>query len=368
MTDAGKGGGEGGGPSLSPDRLLADLMAVGTDLDGHQAREGELASGIDGIASRRTELEEQKAADLRQLDDDYNARQGELGEERAELEAKQAELEADRASAQRRATRLGGRLRKLATAPNARRSTLLTYAAFAATKPNFTAEAVTNLTGLDEAVQGAAGQPFLLVQGHNLAFGKIHSDSDGLLVGIEPARGQRSERVTVELPLAHTNTATHASRHPYFGWVSTGFDQPRDMFDTWDSVLERRAEDSEVTNPDGRGGTMSHFNLQEGDLPLLSPTVIRLGTAEDAAPPAEAEAGQDDVWEKDDLLFTGPTAVALLHRVVDARLTLLDREIFEGDSASAELGRVMGITARLGIRLDPRKIPAHERLIGVTED
>lgn len=341
---------------LSADGLLDELMKAGELLDTHHARVEELTAAVGDIAARRTQLEEQRAEEERALVDRYNAEYGKLGMEKADLEETHERLSKRQAIARRKVEKLGHGLHKLAAVPGAERPTVLAYAAYATYGSKFSAEAVHSMTELDEAVRAQAGEPFTIVQSGNLAFGRIADEATGLLVHTE--EGRHASNV-VELPVASTNLARHGRRKPYFGWLSRSFDHPRDVYETWDSVLGRSAEEEELVNGAGGWSAMSHFNLSEGNLRLIDPSSLRLGEEADA----HSEHTHDDgFWDKAGVLFTGETANAFLHRVIDARLTLLASEL-DSDKANAEFGRIMGVTARLGIGVDVRQVPAHERLI-----
>ncbi|MGH7193888.1 MAG: hypothetical protein ACREJM_10195, partial [Candidatus Saccharimonadales bacterium] len=263
----------------------------------------------------------------------------------------------------RKAGKLEDQLRELAAAPDAERSTVVAYAALLATKPDFTGAAVDRMGELDEAVRAASGQAFALVQGRNFAFGKIEDEADGLVVDT----GEDVRWGAIRLPMTMTNPVNHARRKPYFGFFSEGFDHPRDgLYDAYDSILGRHAEEDEVMHPEGGWSTMSHFNLGEGNLVLYSPDKVAAAdpdTVPKAGDPEEEEAGY---WGRQDVLFTGPAAEAFLHRVVDARLNYVAQEsTFESSDAHAELSRFLSVAARLDLAIDLRKIPIHQDLLRV---
>lgn len=349
------------------DELLADLMHAGEILDLHHEQGEALNAAKDGIAERRAQIEAEREEAERALVDDHNAKAGKLGMQAEDLKDEERRLKQRRGRHQRKVGRLGGQLRELAADPDAERSTIVAYAAFIATQPDFTAAAVDRMGELDEAVRSAAGQPFALVQGSNFAFGKIEEETEGLIVDT----GEDVHRMdAIRLPVARTNPVKHARRKPYYGYFSAGFDHSRDMYEAYDSVVGRNARREDVMNPDAAWSTMSHFNLEEGTPRLLSPERIRAADPDEIPSADASEEEEKGFWGRDDTLFTGTAASAFLHRVVDARLTYIEQELGAslddtGASASAEFGRFMGVAARLDLAIDTRQIPIHQRLIRV---
>lgn len=344
------------------DELLADLMHTGEILDRHHEQGAALDATRESIAARRGELEAEREEAERQLVDDFNAKNGQLGMEAEGLRDEERKLKNRQGRYRRKVGRLEDQLRELAGAPDADRSTVVAYAALLATKPDFTAAAVAKMGDLDEAVRTASGQPFALVQGRNFAFGRIEEEADGLVVDT----GEGVRWGAIRLPMIKTNPVNHARRKPYFGFFSEGFDHPRDgLYDTYDSILGRRAEEDEVTDPDGGWSAMSHFNLGEGNLVLYSPEKVEAADADTVPKPGDPEEEGDGYWGRQDALFTGPAAEAFMHRVVDARLNYVRAESTSLDSsvAHAELSRFLSVAARLDLAIDLRKIPIHQDLL-----
>jgi len=344
----------------SADELLADLFHAGELLDRHQAQGAELDAARAGITERRSELEAERERAERELVDDFNAQNGRLGMEAEGLRDEERRLRQRQGRQQRRVGKMEGDLRELAADPDAERSTVVAYAAFIATKPDFTAGAVTAMGELDEAVQAAAGQPFVLIQGRHFAFGRIAEETDGLI--ISTSEEDANQRGVVSLPVVLTNQVKHGRRKPYYGYFSEHFDHPRDMYETYDWVLGRSANAEDVINPDRGWSTMSHFNLEEGNLRLLEPAKVQAADPAEAPAADDPEEEEDGFWSRQDVLFTGPAAQAFMYRVVDARLGELRGEL-DDSSANAEFGRFMGVAARLGLVVDVREIPIHQQLI-----
>jgi hypothetical protein len=355
MTDSGNANQDPGQqPPASADEVLGDLMRIGGLLDGHSGREQQLSQALGGITTRRAELEAERTAAEEQIVNDFNAQAGALGMQRDELESAQTRLERQRSRAQRKVTKSSGRLRELADAPDAERSTVVTYAAFATTQPNFTGEAVERLAMLDEMVQEQADEPFVLVQDRLLAFGRIRKPNQGLLVNTDES-AHRTEVVQLPLREAKISPAPHARKSPYYGWVSTEFDHPKYLEESYDSILSRYGQDDDVIKPDSYD-MISHFSTQRGHLPLLRPAELRLAVPEDA----ELEADQD-YTERAGIFFTNELAAQFLHRVVAARLTYITERIGFSE-AMGEFGRLAAMSVKLGIAVDPGKIPELERL------
>ena len=347
----------------SADELLHDLMHAGEILDRHQEQGEALDAARADIAARRSELEAEREAAVRAVIDDFNGKAGKLGMEAEELRDEERRLKQRRGRRRSTVGKLEGQLRELAADPDAERSTIVAYAAFIATKPDFTAAAVDRMGELDEAVRAAAGQPFAIVQGHNFAFGRIDEETEGLM--IDTGEDVERRRDAIKLPVARTNPVKHARLKPHFGFFSTNFDHPKDLHDAYEWVLGRRAQEEDVINPNASWSTMSHFILEEGNLPLDSPAEVHAADPETVPAADDPEEEEKGFWGRENTLFTGPAAEAFLHRVVDARLTLLQGEIGDTSDASAELGRFMSVAARLGLMIDTREIPIHQELLRI---
>lgn len=345
--------------------VLSDLMRAGNLLDGHAAYGQELAQALGGITAKRAELEVEREAAEQRIVDDFNARAGALGMERDDLEAKQQRLIARKDRAQKRVVALGGELRELAAAPDAERRTVVAYAAFATTQSDFTGEAVDRLTILDEAVRERADEPFVLVQEGLLAFGRVQKANGGLQVDTSES-ARRSGIVKLPLRGAKISTAPHARRSPYFGWVSTEFDYPKDLSETYDPVLGRCGKDGDVIKPDGYYDKISRFSIQRGHLPLLRPVEIRLAGLEDVDLEVDQQyVGQtgQEYAQKANIFFTGELAEQFLHKVVGARLRYITTSTSAGyGEAMSELGRLTTMSTKLGIAVNPSAIPELEDL------
>lgn len=343
------------------EELLADLLQTGNLLDQHQAQADALDADRAGINERRAALEAEREAAERQVVDDFNAKAGKLGEEAVRLQDEERRLIQRRGRAQGKATKLGNKLRDLATKPDVDRPTLMAYAAFAATKSDFTSEAVAAVTALDEHVRETAGEPFVIIQGRSLTFGRIEDETEGLIVDTNKDTHRTN---VVDLPTSTTNVVKHSRRSPHFGWVSGYFDHPRDLYETYDSVLKRRAEAEDLINGDSGWSAMSHFNLERGNVPLFRPAKIQIAESAEDFPVGDPGEEDEGFWQHQDVLFTGETANRFFHRVIDARITLLEREL-DTDQATAEFGRLSAVTARLGMSVDAAEVPVHQRLISI---
>lgn len=353
MTGANSGNQD---PSQQPgtaDELLADVMRIGGTLDGHEVHAEELTAALGGVFTQQAELKQQREAAEQAVADEYNGKLGAVGMNADYLKTETEKLARRKVAAQKKVGKLGVKLQGLAAAPDAARPTILTFAAFKTTEPDFTAEAVGSINRIDEVVRREAGQPFVLTQDGHLAFGKIEEPNDGLIIDTDKSTNWTE---VVQFPVSKTNLTKGGRKKPSYGYLTRTFDGAKYVEEEYDMILKRHGQDGDVIDPNRY--PVSSFNLYDGPLALTRPTHLQVATAESVT----AEIEGQNFWSKENSLFTGESAMEFLHKVVGARLIYITESLGPREAMS-EFGHLMAVSAKIGLSINSNQVPELERLL-----
>ncbi|HEX5456018.1 MAG TPA: hypothetical protein VFW77_01495 [Candidatus Saccharimonadales bacterium] len=346
MTNQGASGGNGDEVERGPEVSLPKALETGQErqeiIDGHDAA----VSGLNDLTARKNDIEARHERELAQIRAFHEMELGGLEEERAPLIRDKTRFEGELKSHSGRVSHWKGRLRTLASKPDAPRGDQLLFAAFA-THGDTSQEGLERIAAVDDAVKENHGAVFVVVQDGNMAFGRTRQYNEGLL--IDTSKGDDSEDGVdrVRVPLQPYDVGD-GERSAAFGFVSGNFDDPKKDEHSYDPVLDRSAdEDDEVEG----GGWLSRTQIEASHLPLTDPTHIRV---------LEEFTGEVDAEEllkrggKEDFLLTGEAAGKFLHQFFDSRLAQISE--WDKDAAVREASRLPVLALHLGIHLDLSKL------------
>ncbi len=269
-----------------------------------------------------------------------------LEEERAPLIRDKVRLEGELKSHRGKVSHWKGRLRTLASKPDALRGDQLLYAAFA-TGGDTSHEGLERIAAVDNAIRENHGAVFVVVQDGNMAFGRTRQYNEGLLIDTSKGDDSQDGVDRVRIPLAPYDVGG-GERSPAFGFVSGNFDELKKDEYSYDPVVRRTGdEDDEIRGAVG----MSKTQIEGSHLPLTDPTHISV---------LEEFTGEVDAEEllqrggNEDFILTGEAAGRFLHRFFDSRLAQISQ--WDKDAAVKEASRLPVLALQLGINIDLSKL------------
>jgi hypothetical protein len=378
MTGPTAEGGDPGDSASSPiDGLISpvvdEALEFGTGLADVSSASAQVSSGLGSIETRRGALTASLREKITALETEHATNLTGLETERRELEGRLEELRGRKATLTGRVSHWAGRLRVLASEDDAPRGDQLAYAAHVT--DGLTPDTLRQFALLDSTVRGNGGETFVAVQrggGTHTAFGRILAANQGLTINtkkpVPPSKAIASAKSVerVQLPVGVYPTGDDGSQvRPAYGWMSTAFDGDRhDEYSSYDSVLGRSRQEGDSIEDTEGSWAWGRFSLNRGDLHLVHPSRLTVVTA--VLGTSALEHALSD--ESGDYLLTGPAADDYLHAFIGKRLA----DIREGRWIAAspanvghEFSRVTSMAARLGVAVNPSRVPHLSAIIGI---
>lgn len=349
MADQSASGGNGDGIEKGPEVSLPKALEAGEERQGLEAGHSAALSGLNDLEARRSEIQARHERDLAQVQAFHEMELEGLKEERAPLIRDKVRLEGEIKSRGSKVSHWKGRLRTLASKPDALRGDQLLFAAFA-TGGDTSTEGLERIAAVDDAVKENHGAVFVVVQDGNVSFGRLRQYNEGLIIDTskDSDSGSSEDRIDrVRLPLQPYDLGGEETS-PAFGYVSGNFDDPKKDEYSWDPVIHRCGDDDDEI---ARGSWLSKAQIEGSHLPLTDPTHVRV-----------LEEFTDDVdAEKllkrgvaEDFILTGQAATEFLHRFFDSRLVQISE--WSKEAAVKEASRLPVLALQLGVRIDLSKL------------
>jgi hypothetical protein len=347
MADQSASGGNGDNLEKGLEVSLPKALDMGQERQELQEGHDAALSGLNDLAAQRASIEARHERDLAQIQAFHEMELEGLEEERAPLIRDKARFEGEIRSYGSKVSHWKGRLRTLASKPDALRGDQLLFAAFA-THGDTSHEGLERITVLDDEVRENHGAVFVIVQDGNMAFGRIRQHNEGLLIDTSKEDGSSSEdRVErVRLPLQPYDIGG-GENSPAFGYVSGNFDALKKDEYSYDPIVGRTAdEDDEIKGAVG----LSKTQIEGSQLPLSDPTHIRVldEFTDDIDVENLLQRGNED------FILTGNAAGEFLHRFFDSRLVQISENGKE--AAVSEASRLSVLALKLGIHIDLSKL------------
>lgn len=346
MADQGASSGKGDGIEKGPEVSLPGALDVGAD---HQRLIDEriaATTGLDSLEARRQAIQARHERDLAQVKAFHEMELEDLEDEQTPLVRDKARLEGEVKSHQGKVSHWRGRLRTLASKPDALRGDQLLFAAFA-TGGDTSTEGLERIAAVDDAVRENHGAVFVVLQDGNLSFGRTRQYNEGLL--IDTSKGDSSEDGVdrVRIPLQPYDVGD-GERSPAFGFVSGNFDDLKKDEYSYDPVIGRTGdEDDEIKGAVG----LTKTQIEGSHLPLTDPTHIKV--LEESPGEVNAEALLQR-GANEDFILTGEAAGTFLHRFFDSRLVQIGK--WDEEAAVKEASRLPILALQLGVRIDLSKL------------
>lgn len=346
MTDQDATGGDDNSAERGPELSLPRALQTGEErqeaMDGHDAAIG----GLNDLSAKRDDILARHQRDLAQVQAFHEMELEGLEEERAPLIRDKARFEGEINSFNSRVSHWKGRLRTLASKPDALRGDQLLFAAFA-TRGDTSQEGLERMAALDDSVKENHGAVFVVVQDGNLAFGRIRQYNEGLLIDTSKEDDAVGHVDRVRLPL-QTYDVGGEERSPAFGYVSGNFDDPKKDEYGYDPVIHRHAErDDEVEG----SSWLAKVQIEGSHLPLTDPTHVQV------LEEFTGEVNAEELLKRGDdegFILTGVAAGEFLHRFLDSRLVQIS-EWGDKETATKEASRLTVLALQLGVRVDLSK-------------
>ncbi|HET7673608.1 MAG TPA: hypothetical protein VFK11_03800 [Candidatus Saccharimonadales bacterium] len=344
MTDQSANGGNGDGAEKGPEVSLPKALDAGQERQEFQEGHDAAISGLNDLTAKKTSVETRHERELAQLQACHEIELAELEEERAPLIRDKVRYEGELKSHSGRVSHWKGRLRTLASKPDALRGDQLLYAAFA-TGGDTSREGLERIAAVDGAVKENHGAVFVVVQDGNMAFGRTRQYNEGLL--IDTSKDDEGGVDRVRVPLQPYDVGG-GERSPAFGFVSGNFDEIKKDEYTYDPVVDRTGdEDDEIRGAVG----LSKTQIEDSHLPLTDPTHIRV------LEEFTGEVNAEELLQRggnEDFILTGNAAGKFLHQFFDSRLAQIGEH--DKDAAGKEASRLSVLALKLGIHIDLSKL------------
>lgn len=346
MTDQGANGGNGDSAEKGPEVSLPKALDAGEERQEFQEGHDAAISGLNDLTARRNAIDARHERELAQIQAFHEMELAELEEERTPLVRDKVRFEGELRSHSGRVSHWKGRLRTLASKPDALRGDQLLFAAFA-TGGDTSREGLERIAAVDEVVKENHGAVFVVVQDGNMAFGRTRQYNEGLL--IDTSKGDDSEDGVdrVRIPLQPYDIGS-GENSPAFGFVSGNFDDIKKDEYSYDPVVGRTGdEDDEIRGAVG----LSKTQIEASHLTLNDPTHVTV--LEEF--PEEVDA--EEVLQrgsKEDFILTGKVAVEFLHKFFDSRLAQISE--MDKEAAVREASRLPVLALKLGVNIDLSKL------------